>query len=164
MFETRESPSIDQLLTLFGHDGVMARHPATLRRFAATRTRLLAYLATDAQHALSPNGLVLLNAERQFAPDGAFARVFGADVLVSALPGFLQPSWLPRSVYDARAQIRFVELLCDWVVARRYVDAGALSCLVYGVADAARAARTFLRGRVSAGEGVEAGRAGGPGQ
>ena len=144
MFEHRGSPSIDQVLDDFERDGVIARHPATARRFAATRTRLLAYLATDAQRALLPDERVLLTSERQFAPLGAFSRVFGASVLIAALPGFLDAGWLPRQAYDARAQIRFAELLCDWILARRLVDAGEMSCLVYEVRDAARGARAAI--------------------
>lgn len=146
MFEHQGGcPSIDQVLDDFERDGAIARHPATARRFAATRTRLLAYLATDAQHALLPDERLLLQAERQFGPDGAFARVFGPEVLIAALPGFLEPGWLPRQVYDGRLQVRFVELLCQWVVARGLVNAGEMSCLIYGVHDAARAARAALR-------------------
>jgi hypothetical protein len=144
MFEHLDSPSIDQILDSFGRDDPIARHPATSRRSADTRTRLLAYLATDAAQVLVPDARVLLTAERQFAPDGAFTRVFGAEVLVAALPGFLEPGWLPRHVYDARAQVRFVELLLDWTVAHGLVDAGEMSCIIYGVLDSARAARRSL--------------------
>ncbi len=144
MFESLDSPSIDQILEAFGRHDSIARHPATSRRSADTRTRLVAYLATDAARVLLPDERALLAAERQFAPDGAFNRVFGAQVLVAALPGFLEPGWLPRHVYDARAQVRFVELLCDWIVANGLVDAGEMSCIIYGVLDSARAARRSL--------------------
>jgi hypothetical protein len=147
MFETRTSPSIDQLLEAFGRDDVAARHPAMLRRLASTRTRFLAYLATDATHVLTPEERVLLSGERQFSPDGAFSRVFGAEVLMAALPGFLEPAWLPRRTYDARAQVRFVEVLSDWLVAHRFIDRGEMSCFVYDVRAAARAARAFVARR-----------------
>jgi hypothetical protein len=144
MFEHMDCPSIDQVLDAFGRDDSIARHPATTRRSADTRTRLLAYLATDAERVLLPDEQALLTAERQFAPDGAFTRVFGADVLVATLPAFLEPAWLPRHPYDARAQVRFVELLCDWVVAHGLIDAGEMSCIIYGVLDSAREARAAL--------------------
>lgn len=150
MFEQRESPTIDGILDGFARDGSMARHPATMRRIGAIKTRLLAYLATDAQHALLADERILLGAEREFAPDGAFSRVFGAEVLLAVLPGFLEPAWLPRQAFDARAQVRFVELLRDWIVARGVIDAD-VSCLVYAIGDAARAARAFLRERAQAG-------------
>lgn len=144
MFETPQ-PNIDAILQMFSTSGALPRHPALAPRLTAIRTRLLAYLATDAQRVLVPDERVVLTAERQFRPEGAFARVFGAEVLVAALPGFLGAGWLPRQGYDARLQIRFAETLCEWIVARRLVDRSDTSCLIYEVRDAARDARASLR-------------------
>jgi hypothetical protein len=145
MFDDGWRPSIDQVLDDFARDGAVARHPASSGRFAATRTRLVAYLATDAQHALHRDERALLLSEREFAPEGAFSRIFGPEVLLAALPGFLEPGWLPRQLFDARFQIRFVELLCDWLVARRLVRRRAVGCQVGDVRDAARSARAAIR-------------------
>ncbi len=144
MFDNTSSPSIDQILDAFARDDAMARHPATLHRFDATRARLASFLTTDGEEVLVPAERALLAAELQFATEGAFGRVFGAEVLIAALPGFLRPAWLPEHPFDARAQVRFVELLTHWVVAHGLVDAGEMSCFLYSVSDAARDARAWL--------------------
>ena len=150
------SPSIDEVLDAFAQKSVIARHPATNRRVRETRAKLARYLAADAGQILDPHQRALLTAEQQFDPDGAATRIFGPDVLVAALPGFLATGRLPRLRPDARAQILIVEALADWVASRGMVGTagtGELTSAVGRVAEAAKAARDDL----NAGYGHESG-------
>jgi hypothetical protein len=142
--DARGSASIEEILAAFAREVSITRHPATQRRVAEARQRLDRFLDTDAESALTPDERALLTAERQFTPAGALARVLGAPTLLRALPTFLAPAWLPSHPLDAKAQVRFVELLTDRVVADRRVALAEAATGSRAVAEAARSVRAAL--------------------
>jgi hypothetical protein len=144
MVDARGSASIAEILVAFTREVSIARHPATHRRVAEVCARLDRFLATDAEPALTPAEGALLTAERQFSADGALPRVLGAPALLRALPRFLGPRWLAERPLDAKAQLRFVELLTEWVVAGERIEVADALTGSEAVAAAARAARAAL--------------------
>jgi len=64
----------------------------------------------------------LLDLERQFRPDGAFARLMRADELIAALPAFLSPVWLMANRVDRKVQISHSSKLVHWLCSKNLVD------------------------------------------
>lgn len=121
------------------------RSAATLRRYARVRDRLTHYLdVEDMAPWLGTHPATLLSAEREFHENGAFWQLFGADELVCALPGFLEPSWMPDGVGEARTQVSLVERLLKYLSRHRLVDWGWLGCAGYEADAAVRQARRQL--------------------
>lgn len=120
--------TVDQLFTDFfarmraQHSGVrlarVHRVEAALRQCAeADGARIL--IARDPQ---------ILEAEKQFAPEGAFARIAHGDDLIFVLAMFVESKRLLDDVEDRRMQLRAAEGLARYAVARCELDPGQLSC------------------------------------
>lgn len=118
-------------------------HPAIRSRAAAVYRHLRTYIDTEAEGQLTPDEVVLVAAERQLEPSDAVLRVTGAEALIAVLPGFCHPAWLLPAAADARAQLRLVTALRQWVDERGYLGEGG-ACLLYSVDDAVRRAQTVL--------------------
>ena len=115
----RSSPvpiSAAALIALFFADGNVVGHPTILPRVGRIRHHLETYLDTEGPRYLTYDDLVLLDAQLQLDPAGAVARIGGASLLLSALPGFCQTAWLLPDTADARAQLWVVLALRDRII------------------------------------------------
>ena len=121
------------------------RAAATVRRYAAVRGRLYAFLDTaDMTLGLGTQPADLLEAERQFHTSGAFWTLFGPDELVCCLPSFVHDTWLPSGLADARAQVSLAGRLLTHLGQRPELDRQAVSCAMYEAQDAIARARRAL--------------------
>lgn len=121
-------------------------HPSLRARLPRVRAHLLTYLDTEAETWLTPDELVLVNAERQLEPLDAVVRVTGMEVVVAALPGFCHTAWLLPAHHDARAQLRVVSALRHWVAERGTLSGQAAAHLLVRVDDAVRRGQATLNG------------------
>lgn len=121
-------------------------HPAIRARVPRVRAHLLTYLDTEGEQWLTPDELVLLHAERQLEPVDAVLRVSGVELVLAALPGFCHPVWLLPQPRDARAQLRVVDALRDWVAEHHRPPDPAGRLLLDRVEEAARRAQAVLDG------------------
>ncbi|MDD9207574.1 hypothetical protein PU560_14045 [Georgenia sp. 10Sc9-8] len=147
MAEITPPLSTAQVLTSFYSEARSLRHPTVRPRVATVREHLEVYLDTEAEQWLLPDEQALVDAERQMDPAGAVARVTGPEALVAVLPGFLDEAWLLPLPSDARAQLRLVTELVDWLLQTGTVDGGAMACSILEIDTVVRRARKRLAGR-----------------
>ncbi|GAB3531145.1 hypothetical protein GCM10027403_01080 [Arthrobacter tecti] len=114
--------SVDDILTRYFSGSASGKHPATVERYARVLLHLRLFLETEGDATVGADTVTLLNLERQFEPEGAFARVLGAEDLVFALPRFLSSHWLLTDFHDRLAQISLVSRLVQWLCSRQLVD------------------------------------------
>jgi len=85
------------------------------RRVQQVEQDLRAYIHAEVDRYLTDDERTLLAAEREFAPDGAACRVLDAEVLLSALTGFIAPPYLVSDLLLRRAQLNLAEALAGYV-------------------------------------------------
>ncbi len=136
--------STEQALDAFHASARLLRHPTLRARSRLVRDHLETYLDTACERWLTTGELALVAAERQIDSVGAVARVIGPEPLMSALPGFLDPSWLLPETGLASAQVRIASELAAWLVAVRLVDRAEMACSVIEVKVQADRARRHL--------------------
>jgi hypothetical protein len=73
--------SIDSILDSFFASTCIGKKIPTGARYLRVGAHLRDYLETEGERILCPEDAELLDLERSFDPDSAFARLFGADVL-----------------------------------------------------------------------------------
>lgn len=141
-----DMPSIEVDLRTFLAEASAGRKEATCARYRRVLDHLRRYLETvDAGQVLGTYYGNLLDAEREFHPDGAFARLFTAHDVILCLPGFVDEAWLLPTPADARSQISLTERLLRWIGLHRPSDGSFCSCGVYECKAAIRRARIVLR-------------------
>lgn len=123
---TSLDPPIDVLL----HDYFdYAREQATgiaLTRIDLVERELREFIEREGHRVLTTGGLAILGAERQFDPQGAFARCMHAGDLVFVLSGYLAESAGDHLLRRARAT--HVEALTARILRYRLVDRSHYSC------------------------------------
>ena len=133
------------LLDDFFRAEARGRSPATVRRHARVRQRLMDFLdLADLAPCLGTEPATLVELERQLCPQGAFWSGLGADELVCCLVGFVQAPWLPRSVAEARTQISLTGRLLTHLEGRGVLDLRLVGCVLRDTEVALQRAREDL--------------------
>ena len=103
-------------------------------------------LDQNAERLLTDPELALLALERQLDPDGAVARVAGADVVLLLLPIFLtEPRWHGRDAEDRRLRISLALTLARRAVRLPELAQYSWECAMWEVEAAVGRARLELR-------------------
>jgi hypothetical protein len=114
--------SIDSILDSFFASTCIGKKIPTGVRYLRVGAHLRDYLETEGERILCPEDAELLDLERSFEPDSAFARLFGADVLAYTLSGFLEPEWLLPELQDRRTQVSLTPRLIQWLCNSHLLD------------------------------------------
>lgn len=144
-------PSIDEILTAFFAREHAPASGARSRRLERVEAALRRCLELDCERVLDDRGLSLLEVERVFEPDGAFARSMRADDLAFALLVFLEDRWLEPDPADRRLQVRIALRIVDFLLERRLLDERDLACPLIELKVQASRIRARLRGDVATG-------------
>jgi len=127
-------PHIDEILrAFFERELEGSRGPITRQRITRVYQRLLVCLETDAESILVGDDRVLLAAERELEPDGAFVRTMHADDLLFGLDSFLREPWLDpmkQERQDQRVQLRLTSRLIRMLVSARLIDRYGCACIL----------------------------------
>jgi hypothetical protein len=142
---SRSRPTIDQIVAAFFASRLEDSTGLRRRRIEAVDARLRAFLEADGARILTTGDRALLDLERQFGGGNAFARTMHADDLLFALQLFLREPWLPDDVQDRRVQLRTVDALVYYLLARRLVDRHELACPLLQLQVAIDDAKSALR-------------------
>ena len=118
-------PVIDDILFQFFSAESGGVHGVARERIQFVDVSLRHYLEIEGERVLVEDDRMLLNAAHEFEPEAAFARTMHADELILAIPGYLN-AMVPAEPLVLRAQLRTVERLVAWVLARRLVNADEL--------------------------------------
>jgi hypothetical protein len=122
-------PVIDDILQQFFPAEAEGQAGPARERIQFVEVSLRQYLECQGERVLVDDDVTLLRQERQFHPDGAFTRIAHADDLVLALAGYLNAT-VPCEPLVLRAQLRTVERLLAFLLARRLVNAEDLICAI----------------------------------
>ncbi|WP_104101645.1 hypothetical protein [Arthrobacter sp. 08Y14] len=114
--------TVEEILRTFFTLSAEGKQTATAARYARVLVQLRLYLETDGWIYLTPDRAVLLDLERSFNPENAFARIFDAEDLLYTLHGFLDPQWLLPGLQDRRTQVSLTSRLVQWLCSRALVD------------------------------------------
>jgi hypothetical protein len=125
---TRQRPHIDEILAEFIPRLLEAKTGLRRRRMETAEQHLRRCLEEDGHSVLTDGDKFLLESEREFAPDGAFARTMHADDLVFALNIYVRDPWLLADRLERAVQLRLAESLTAMVLQRRLVDEQELVC------------------------------------
>jgi hypothetical protein len=145
-----QRPSIDELFTAFFAREQAAASGIRSERMERVEAALRRCLETDCDRVLDERGLSLLQVERVFEPEGAFARSMRADDLVFALLVFLEDRWLAVDPGDRRLQVRIALRIVDFLLERRLVDERDLACPLIELKVQASRIRSRLRSEAGA--------------
>jgi len=115
-------PSISDVLVRFLEDRCRGRQPVTIDRYLRIDEHLRTYLEARGQDRICTGNVLLLAAEREFQPLGAFCRIMHADALLAALPEFLGTEWLMPRRLDCKVQISQSSRLVHWLIRNHVVD------------------------------------------
>jgi hypothetical protein len=137
-------PVIDDILSKFFAAELEGTSGAPRERIEFVEISLRSYLEAEGERVLVDNDLTLLQQEREFDPDGAFARTAHADDLIFALTGYLN-AVVPCEPLVLRAQLRTVERLIASVLAQRLVDQQKIMCALLSACAAIDRGRQELR-------------------
>ena len=141
------TPRIDVILRSFLADESAGRSHVVGARYYRVMAHLCHYLeSVDATVLLGPESGIILAAEREFQPNGAFLRLFDAHDLIYCLPGFLDSRWLMTNPSDARTQVSLTDRLLRWVRRRYREDIYYCAGGIRQCTEAIRQARRRLRG------------------
>lgn len=97
-------------------------------RVKLVESSLREFLEHRADHMLIPREVALLEAERQFDPNGAFCRVASAETLLFSFWFFLHDEGVPTEREDRRLRLKHVEGLIVDLLNRRAVVYNDYSC------------------------------------
>ncbi|MFC0681731.1 hypothetical protein ACFFGH_28200 [Lysobacter korlensis] len=118
---TGTRPTIDTILTEFFAAELEGKRGITRERIEFVDVSLRHFLEAAGEQVLVADDLILLATEREFEPEGAFARTMHADDLIFALAGYLN-SMVPREPMVLRVQLRMVDRLIGWMLGRHLVN------------------------------------------
>ena len=124
----------DDALRRFFAEQVQAVPPRRADRLLRAEKALRACLDALVPVLLSPQERALLTLEEQFDPEGAAARVAGADAVLLILPVYLDdPRWHGADLEDRRLRIRLAGVLGEEIArasASRGLDVGRAAWVV----------------------------------
>ncbi len=143
-------PSIDEILTAFFAREQALASGVRAQRLGRVERVLRRCLEADCDRVLDERGLSLLQVERVFEPEGAFARSMRADDLAFALLVFLEDRWLEADASDRRLQVRIALRVVDFLLERRLIDERDLACPLIELKVQASRIRAQLRSEVGA--------------
>jgi hypothetical protein len=115
-------PNVALLLDRFLEHCCRGKQPVTIDRYLRIDAHLRLFLETRGRECLTAENARWLAFEHQFQPYGAFCRLLHADALLTALPDFLEDSWLMPHGIDCRVQLSQSSRLVHWLVGNRLVD------------------------------------------
>ncbi|MCU1403992.1 MAG: hypothetical protein JWQ43_295 [Glaciihabitans sp.] len=124
---TTVSLSIDHILQSFFRK--MRAGPAVddRERFIRVEPQLRRCLNAEAERILPADKRTIYNAEREFDPQGAFARTMAASELIVAFLVFLEERWLLPDERDQRMQLNVVRTIAGALERSSLLDAVALA-------------------------------------
>ncbi|TFC48893.1 hypothetical protein E3T24_12550 [Cryobacterium sp. TmT2-59] len=130
------TPSVPTIDDILGHVIHAERERATgvkRRRIDLVESLLRECLETDGERILVEPDRVLLAAERQFEPDGAFTRTMHAEDLLFVLPLFLTSPWLRPNHLEQRVQLDLAEILATAVMRSGLVPREGRQCILMDI-------------------------------
>jgi len=138
------STSADQLLTDFFAGFRAQLTGVRLARAHRVESALRACAEAEGSRILVTRDVQLLEAERQFAPDGAFARIAHGDDLIFVLAMFVESPRLLEDFEDRRMQLRVIESLVAYLSRRCKLNLSELSCPILDIEGGVASARRHL--------------------
>jgi hypothetical protein len=141
---TPNRPNIDEILVEFFGREREGKRGLTLQRIDLAERMLRGFLEAEGNRILVDDDLVLLAAEREFEPDGAFVRTMHADDLIFALPIFLNSADSLEPL-DRRVQLRMADRLVGTILRKRLVNQDELLCPLLEARVAIDSGRAQLR-------------------
>lgn len=145
---TNLRPAITTILRAFFDDRAVGTTGIARERILTTESRLREFLETEGERGLASSDRAILAAERQITPAGAFCRLMHADDLVYVLALFVEGDRLERGLIDRRVQLRLVDQLASWMLARGMVDREEVLCPLLELRGRISRARADLRAQV----------------
>jgi len=121
-------PHIDGILAEFFSRHLEGKAGLRRKRIERVEQRLRECLEMEGHRVLVTSDLVLLEAEREFHPDDAFARTMHADDLIYVLDTFVRDPWLSQDPTDRRVQLRVTDALAGAILGHRLVDRQQMMC------------------------------------
>jgi hypothetical protein len=138
-------PPINIVLDDFFTSYKPAATSALRRRIELVRSDLLTHLELEGPRILTAGQLALLATEKQFNPDGAFARTGHADDLYYALEHYLIPAHAQAGLDQRELQLDVVAALAAKLWAERLISLDTVSeCCVIEFELAMKAARALV--------------------
>lgn len=120
--------TIDQILTPFFEANIASASGIKQHRISEVEVLLRDCLEAEGPRVLTTGDLQIVSAERDFQPEGAFARTMHADDLVFVLAIFTRPPWLAHEPALLRVQLAIAERLTATVLHNGLVDYQEVNC------------------------------------
>jgi hypothetical protein len=105
------SATISDVLDGFFANYQPAASPSVRARISAVRADFERHLEIEGPRILTPGQLAILNTEKQFKPEGAFARTMHAAELYHALEHYLDPAHAQLGLEQRETQVDVVAAL-----------------------------------------------------
>jgi len=137
--------TIAPILTTFFDEQAQLASGLARSRIHDVSVRLRRCVEAHGDQILVDRDRTLVAAERAFDPNDPVARVAHADDLVYLLAIFVEPEWLATDSPTLRVQLRMVERLTRWLLARRLVHPDAVCCPLLDIEARIARARRALR-------------------
>jgi hypothetical protein len=141
-----EQPAtIDDILTQFFSLYLDGKTGVTRRRIDDAQSQLRACIESEAMRILVTDDRLVLQAELQFNPDRAVARLMHAEDLLYLLAIFTEPQWQPSDRTQRAAQLQLTDRLTTFLVSRNLVDRRDYACPILEVQVAIDRGRAEVR-------------------
>lgn len=141
---TASAPTIDDIFDSYlraERDGASGINQL---RIVLVESLLRECLENDGEKILTASDRILLEAERNFAAEGAFARTMHAEDLLFVLPLFLTSPWLLQKPLEQRVQLDLVEKLTAFLLRSGLVPREGRECILIDIGSAIDRARWEL--------------------
>jgi hypothetical protein len=115
-------PTIDSFLEGFFGSLTGDMDLETRQRTAEIRKDLMEHMDAEGWRVLNPPQTVLLEAEREFRPDGAFARTAHVSDLFCILEHYLDPVHAQLGIEQRQAQLDVVKAIAETLWTGRYIS------------------------------------------
>ncbi|WP_022887618.1 hypothetical protein [Glaciibacter superstes] len=133
-------PRIDEILTSFFTERLIGATGMVRKRILRVEALLRECLESEGEEILVPADRVVLAAEREFGPSGAFARTMYAEDLVFVLCLFVKSPWLQGDRLLQPVQLQVVKALVTNISVRDLIDLHGLACMLLDIGADVRAA------------------------
>jgi len=142
------TPRIDPILRRFFDRELRGKDAPARVRIEAMESRLRQYLESSADRILTDGELMLVQAEREFDPVGAFARCLDEEVLLFSLPGFVEGDRLADDMRERITQLEVTAHLLQFLLARPFAQEADYSCIAHSIRHVLELARDAMRASV----------------
>lgn len=137
-------PHIDDILTSFFARECEGTKGVTRQRTELVERLLRECLEAEGARVLVDRDRIMLAAEHEFQPEGAFARTMHADDLIFVLPLFVQPPWLHSEPLVQRIQLYLTDALTGHIMYGGLADYDQLICQLYDIRNGIDSAKWAL--------------------